>query len=527
MGKLIGLLAGYAAGWILDEGFFVTAVLTLLGVAVGLSFDRRRLPLPQFPPVPAAGGDLASRLARVEARLEAIEAAIAGLRGGAAPALPVEAPAIEALPAAADAAPAPEVEPAIEDASAPPPRPAYGARPAWTPTTVQVDAARGEAPAAPPTAAQTAPRRGPWSWFTEGNTLTRVGVVILFFGVAFLLSWFADHLTLSIEASLALVALAGAALVALGAKLAPGRPGYGLSLEGAGAGILYLTTFAASRLFDVLPPLPALIALVAVAALTVALAWRADSQPLAALAVAGGFLAPFLVAREPGAPAALFAWFAVLNAAVFALAWHRAWRALNALGAVFTFALGIFWGWRWYVPAHFAVAQPFLALYFAFYLGVAILYASRAPLEQRKPVDALFVFGVRVAAFALEAGLVRDLRYGAAYAAAGFAAIYAALFAARARGPSPDSRCSPARSSRSPSCSPRSRSRSRSIRAGPRHGGRSRPQRSTGSAARRTRRSRGGSRSRCRRPPRSRSCWAGCRAARCRRSRTPRSSARR
>ena len=120
-----------------------------------------------------------------------------------------------------------------------------------------------------------------WAWFTGGNALTRIGVVVLFFGVAFLLRYFAEFITIPIEVKLLGVAFVGGALIALGAWLARTRPGYGLSLEGAGAGILYLTTFAAFRLYDVLPAVPAFVLLVAIAALTVALAVRADSQPLA------------------------------------------------------------------------------------------------------------------------------------------------------------------------------------------------------------------------------------------------------
>ena len=425
MGKLIGALAGLLLGDRIHEGMIATLLLVAVGFGIGMAFDRRRGRI-----------DAGVATEGIAARLAAIEQRVAALEGGARAASP---PAVDdlalpvvvkdAIPAdGVDAAAAPNVAPvALAGPHVVPPRPSYGARTAGHGAEV-VESASASSAVAPVVS-----RRGPWAWFTEGNTLTRVGVVILFFGVAFLLSWFADQLTLSIEASLALVALGGALLVGLGLRLAPARPGYALSLEGAGAGILYLTTFAASRLFDVLPPLPALVALCAVAALTVALAWRADSQALAALAIAGGFLAPFLVSREPGAPALLFGWFAVLNAAIFALAWHRAWRALNTLGAVFTFALGIFWGWRYYVPQHFAVVQPFLALFFAFYLGVAILYARRAPLDAVKPVDGIVVFGVPVAAFALEAGLVGDRRYGVTIAALAIAAVYAVLHAALRR----------------------------------------------------------------------------------------------
>ncbi len=257
-------------------------------------------------------------------------------------------------------------------------------------------------------------------------------MVVLFFGVAFLLRYFAEHFTVPIELRLAAVAAVGGVLIALGVRLAGSRPGYGLSLQGAGAGILYLTTYAALRMYAVLPPEAAIALLVAIAALTVWLALRADSQALAGLAIAGGFLAPMLTVTH-GAPLPLFAYFAVLNGAIFTLAWRRAWRALNVLGFVFTFALGLFWGHRYYASEHFATVEPFLALFFAWYVAIAILEARRGALEPRHPVDGVLVFGVPLAGFVLQAALVEDYRYGSAWSALALALVYAALHAALRR----------------------------------------------------------------------------------------------
>ena len=276
-----------------------------------------------------------------------------------------------------------------------------------------------------------------WAWLTSGNTLTRVGVVVLFFGVGFLLKFFVEHVTISIEWRLLAVGLMGGGLVALGSWLAHERPAYGLSLQGLGVGILYLTTFAALRFYAVLPGAGAFGLLVVTAVLTVALALRADSQPLAGLAIAGGFLAPFLVFDQPLAPAKLFGYFAVLNGAIFALAWRRAWRALNALGFVFTFALGIVWGHRYYSPQYFAVVEPYLILFFLFYLTIAIFDARRAPLATDAPVDALLVFGVPLVGFVLQMSIVPEFRYGVAISAFAIAAVYGGAFALLRRRPDP------------------------------------------------------------------------------------------
>jgi hypothetical protein len=108
------------------------------------------------------------------------------------------------------------------------------------------------------------------------------------------------------------------------------------------------------------------------------------------------FLAPFLVAREPGG-GLLFAWFAVINARR-----HRAWRTQRAR-AVFTFGAGDLLGWRWYSPQHFAIVQPFLAV-------LRVLPRRRDPLREARAARVAqargraIVFGMPVAAFALEAG---------------------------------------------------------------------------------------------------------------------------
>ncbi len=266
-----------------------------------------------------------------------------------------------------------------------------------------------------------------WAWLTGGNALTRIGVVVLFFGVAFLLRYLAEIVTIPIEWRLIGVGLVGVLLIAAGIGLARARPGYGLSLQGAGAGVLYLTTFAASRLYHVLPPVPELLLLAAIAVSTVVLAIRADAQALAGLAVAGGFLAPMLT-EVIGEPALLFSYFAILNAAIFALAWLRSWRALNLLGFVFTFVLGSLWAYRYYRPVYFATVEPFLILFFVFYVGIAILYAHRGRFEARAPVDGLLVFGVPLVALGLQAALVRDVEYGAAWSALALAIVYGLLF---------------------------------------------------------------------------------------------------
>lgn len=49
------------------------------------------------------------------------------------------------------------------------------------------------------------------NWFVGGNVLLKTGVVILFFGLAFLLRLAAEHIEVSVKARYVMVALAGLA----------------------------------------------------------------------------------------------------------------------------------------------------------------------------------------------------------------------------------------------------------------------------------------------------------------------------
>jgi len=91
-------------------------------------------------------------------------------------------------------------------------------------------------------------------FFTGGNALVRAGVVVLFFGVAFLLRYLAELTRVPIQLRLTGVALGALVLLLLGWRLRSRRPGYALALQGGAVGILYLTTFAACTHCSPPPP---------------------------------------------------------------------------------------------------------------------------------------------------------------------------------------------------------------------------------------------------------------------------------
>lgn len=218
-------------------------------------------------------------------------------------------------------------------------------------------------------------------WFTGGNLVVRVGVVVLLVGVVLLLRLLSDYLQLSIGIKLGAIGVIGIALAGLGLKLAKKRFAYGISLQGTGLAIAYLSSFFAYRVYQVLPSFPSFILLGLLSALTVILAIRQNAFPLALLAFSGAFFAPILTSTESGSLVALFGYYLLLNTAIAIIAHYRTWKVLNLLGAMTTFGfayyLGISNDLTSVIQAQRWPLVTLVALHVVLYLFVVIRYAQQ------------------------------------------------------------------------------------------------------------------------------------------------------
>ncbi len=266
-------------------------------------------------------------------------------------------------------------------------------------------------------------------WFTEGNVPVKIGMLVLLAGVAALLKYVSDQgwLVLPIELRLAGVTVGALGLLAFGWHQRERRRLFALALQGGAIGVLLLTIFAAFKRFELLNPGFAFASSIALVAGLCVLAVVQNSRTLAVLGILAGFMAPLWLSTGSGNHVGLFSYYAVLNAGIFAIAWFRPWRALNLLGFAFTFGIGTFWGVLQYAPDKFSSTEPFLLLFFAFYLLIPLLYARRQPAGRRDLVDGSLVFGTPLVAFSLQAGMLHEQPMTLALCALGLAAIYAVL----------------------------------------------------------------------------------------------------
>lgn len=266
-------------------------------------------------------------------------------------------------------------------------------------------------------------------WFTEGNVPVKIGVLVLFAGVAAALRYAAaqGYFTFPIQYRMAVIAAGAVVALALGWRERERKPAFGLSLQGGALGVLLLTVFASYRVWSLLPPTLAFALVVVLIVGAALLAVLQNNMALAVLGFLGGYLAPVLISTGSHNHVALFSWYALLNAAVFAVSWKRSWRLLNLVGFAFTFGVGTAWGVQFYRPELFNTVEPFLILFFLFYMLIGLLYVIRQTEHRRPWVDGTLVFGTPLLAFPLQAGLLKDNRLALAFSALVVGLIYAGL----------------------------------------------------------------------------------------------------
>ena len=445
VGAILALMFADGRGWF-EFGLF--------GAAAFLMWVHSR----RKEPAPAPGvAILQQQIDRLTQRVMELEQRQTATLPAIAPAItPASNPALVKVSAAAEQPPKPIVLPAAPVVVAPIPSP-VAAKPAVAPTpapaatvfvTVPPTAVHRPPPPPAPPPPPPIPLRerlpAPVAEFIfGGNVLVKLGVLILFLGLAFLLRYTAERVTVPIELRYAGVALVGMVLLAIGWKLRQKRRTYALVLQGAGVGVFYLTTIAAMKISELLPPTIGFGFMVAVAVLGALLAVLQDAPMLALVATLEGFAAPVLASTGQNRPVALFTYLLILDLGVALIAARKAWRPLNLVALVGTFTLASGWAERNYTPDQFGIVEPFLIAFFLLFTAVGLMFARQtlkdAPaqatlgeqalqaLRRVGRVDSSLVFGVPMVAFGMQYLLMRPYEMGAALSAAALFAFYIAL----------------------------------------------------------------------------------------------------
>jgi uncharacterized membrane protein len=325
----------------MDRAFFVLlglgalVVLAATGVVAWIAHFRA-----------GAIGPLTKRIASLERALAELRSAPSA--DGPAPSSRPEPPA-SVQPVAPSAAPAsepflppPPLAPPIAVSAAapielPPPRPVA--------PEPMIAAATSE-----PTRPQSLPSPKPampsidWErWIGVRGAAWLGGIVLafaalLFFQYSIQRGWITPALRCSFGAVFGIAAVATSSILRRrDYRVAPD------AIAGAGVTTLYGATWAAHRLYDLLPLWMAFAAMVAVTALCVALALRHSSQAIAVFGLLGGFATPLVLSQGAEDPIGLFSYLLLLDGALLALGRRKNWPLIATLASIATSLVFLAW----------------------------------------------------------------------------------------------------------------------------------------------------------------------------------------
>ena len=198
----------------------------------------------------------------------------------------------------------------------------------------------GPRPVAPPSAAPLpsflASPLSSEQWIGQ-RVLLAVGVTALILAAGYLLRLSFDRGWISPLARCIGGAIAGFIVGAVGWRLHSRYRTYGAALIGCGAAIIYLSVWAAARLYGVLPPTTGIIGLALVSVALAMIAYAIDVEALGTTAALGAFFAPLLLGRNQADADLLLLYLACMAAGLGLVAGRRRWRL-----AMFVVALSFF-----------------------------------------------------------------------------------------------------------------------------------------------------------------------------------------
>ena len=243
------------------------------------------------------------------------------------------------------------VKAADAEARAPAPEPAPAPEVPYSVGYTRVPAARVElaAPAGPaegdePASATPVPERetlgGLFERLVAGRLLIWLGGIALVVAAVFLIRYSIEVGLVTPELRMIAAALFGFALLGAGEYARAGRlsddPRFAQVFVGAGLAVLYLTTYGSHVLHGLIGAGAASALMLAVTGAALALSLR-HGAPAAVMGLTGGFLTPLLVGDPDAGAVPLLAYLALLDLAIFLIAWRRGWTWLAAAAVALSF----------------------------------------------------------------------------------------------------------------------------------------------------------------------------------------------
>jgi uncharacterized membrane protein len=206
--------------------------------------------------------------------------------------------------------------------------------------------------------------------------LNRVAVVTLIFGVGFLFKYAVDSQWIGPAMRVALGVAAATISLFLGEWISlRGQKTFARGLAGLGLALLYLSFYAGFEFYHLLPQTTAFLLMCLTTAAAAMLALHYDSQAVALLGLAGGYLTPVLLSTGENHMWILAGYTSMLNLGALAVGRVKRWPSLEYFAWAATALLYMGWSSRWLDDETRLAAWGWLSVTFMLFFAASVVGA--------------------------------------------------------------------------------------------------------------------------------------------------------
>jgi len=213
--------------------------------------------------------------------------------------------------------------------------------------------------------------------------LNRIGIIAILAGVAYFIKYAFDSGWIGPAGRVTLGLIGGIALILWSERFRKkGYVPFSYSLKAIGIGALYLSLWAASQYFHLVPVSASFVAMTLVTAFTIALAILQNAEILVVFALIGGFSTPLALSTGENHEIVLFSYVCMLDLAILATSMFKPWRRLmwgSFLGTIILY-VGWFSHTGFYTQDVRGLTVFFTALFAAIFAAMPLV----APLEKSR-----------------------------------------------------------------------------------------------------------------------------------------------
>jgi len=211
--------------------------------------------------------------------------------------------------------------------------------------------------------------------FIGENLIAVIAVVILLIGVIFGVKYSIDHNLISPLTRILLSYLLGAGILAVGMRLKAKYELFSATLVSGAMAIMYVSTYVAYSLYQLIPQVGAFALMVIFTVFTVIAAIQYNRQVIAHIGLVGSYAVPFLLSDGSGKVLVLFSYMLLVNAGILAIAFMRNWKPLYYVAFGFTWLIYGLWVMEEYdMSRHYNLALIFGALFFLMFYATFLIY---------------------------------------------------------------------------------------------------------------------------------------------------------